>query len=477
MIRNYFSSIIFKQKVIYGLLLIIILIPTYFIHTQKYPDWGDDFAQYVYQSQQIHSPSEVYKQVLNVSEYSSPKRSVFFSVVLSVIHPTIDIQQYVNLISISYIFAAICFFLFLSKHFSLIISFLGSLCVFYNFLFLRLKSEVVPEFLFISLFCLVLLLLHSKKNWVKYIIPILLALLVSVRFIGLSLLFAYLVHLFLSKENRFKEKLKEVAICFAIFLIVTFCINYVFLSSIKNQEVTLYGNVVLDRLNLHQFLDNVSMYARYITLFFDQEIPFWINIIIKISVIVLFITGIIFSLKKKTNILHLAFLFYVLFLLIYPYNGDTIKYLIPIVPLFIYFISYGFNFILEKINFKYKQVLLIGFLCVVLLSNSKTIWLAVHHQSNQIGPYNTEAIADLEKVKQLVPAEKIIAFGKPFIINLLCDRHSYFIGNKNYADVLSKADYFLSPKQTVQELYPKIQGIQVVKGDTVELKHFYLVKL
>ena len=475
--RNYFSQVIFKHKVIYGLLLIIVLIPTYFIHTQKYPDWGDDFAQYVYQSQQIISPSPIYKQVLNVEEYSSPKRSVFFSVVLSVVNPTIEIQQYVNLISISYILAAVCFFLFLTKHYSLIISFLGSLCVFYNFLFLRLKSEVVPEFLFISLFCLVLLLLYSKKNWVRYIIPILLGLLVSVRFIGLSLLLAYVVHLLLSKGNNFKEKLKELAICFGLFGIVTLCINYFFLNAIKNQEVTLYGNVVFSRLNVHQFFDNVSMYARYITLFFEQEIPFWMNTVMKCSVIFLFINGIICSLKNKDNILHFAFLFYLLFLLVYPYNGDTIKYLIPIVPLFIYFMIYGFNKIMEKINFKHKPIFIVGFLCAILLSNSKTIWLAVNHQSAQIGPYNTEALKDLEKVKRLVPAKKTIAFGKPFVINLLCDRHSYFVGNKNYADVFSKADYFLSPKQTVQELYPKINGIKLAKGDTIDLTYFYLIKL
>ena len=199
-----------NKKLCYSIILIVFLVPTYFIHTQKYPDWGDDFAQYVYQSQQIHSPSQDYKQVLNVSEYSSPKRSVFFSVVLSVISPTIEIQNYVDVISISYILAAVCFFLFLSKHFSLTVSFLGSLCVFYNFLFLRLKSEVVPEFLFISLFCLVLLLLHSKKEWVKYSIPVLLALLVSLRFIGLSLLLAYVVHLLVSKQNSPKQKLKEI---------------------------------------------------------------------------------------------------------------------------------------------------------------------------------------------------------------------------------------------------------------------------
>ncbi|MBK6984945.1 MAG: hypothetical protein IPH32_09405 [Bacteroidetes bacterium] len=470
-------QIVKNKKWFYVVLLIIFLVPTYFIHSQNYPDWGDDFAQYVYQSQQINSPSPIYNQVLNVEEYSSPKRSVFFSVILSVVNPTIEIQQYVNLISISYILAAVCFFLFLSKHFSLIISFLGSLCVFYNFLFLRLKSEVVPEFLFISLFCLVLLLLYSKKNWVRFIIPILLGLLVSVRFIGLSLLLAYAAHLLLSKENNFKEKLKELAICFGIFGIVTLCINYFFLNAIKNQEVTLYGNVVLSRLNVHQFFDNVSMYSRYITLFFEQEIPFWMNAIIKCSVIFLFIIGIIYSIKNRINILHFAFLFYLLFLLVYPYNGDTIKYLIPIVPLFIYFMIYGFNKIIEKINFKYKPIFIVGFLCAILLSNSKTIWLAMNHVSNQIGPYNTEALKDLKKVKELVSAEKTIAFGKPFIINLLCDRHSYFVGNKNYVDVFSKADYFLSPKQNVQELFPKINGIQVAKGDTIELKYFYLIKL
>jgi hypothetical protein len=466
-----------KQKWFYIVLLILFLVPTYFIHTQKYPDWGDDFAQYVYQAQQINSPSNEYKQVLNVNEYSSPKRSVFFSVALSIISPTIEIQQYINLISISYIIAAICFFLFLTKHFNLLISFLGGLCVFYNFLFLRLKSEVVPEFLFISLFCLVLYLVNSKKEWIRHIIPILLALLVSVRFIGLSLLLAYVCHILVAKEKSGKEKAKEMLSCFGIFGIVTFFINYFFINTINNQEVTLYGSVVINRLTLQQFTDNVCMYSRYITLFFEQEIPFWINSIIKFFVIILFAIGFGGSVKKKITILHFAFLFYVLFLLIYPYNGDTIKYLIPIVPLFVYFMIFGFNTFIGKVNFNYKNELIAIFLFVVLLSNGKTIWLTIHHQSNQIGPYDIEAMNDLKKVKELVTPDKTIAFGKPFIINLLCDRHSYFVGNKNYVDIFSKADYFLSPKQTVQELYPKIQDIQVEKGDTIELFHFYLIKL
>jgi hypothetical protein len=470
-------EIIDVKKAILLVLLILFLIPSYFVHTQSYPDWGDDFAQYVYQGQQINSPSQVYKQVLNVNEYSSPKRSVFFSVVLSVINPTVQIQSYVNLISISYILAAVCFFLFLSKHFNLITSFLGSLTVFYNFLFLRLKSEVVPEFLFISLFCIILYLVFVGRKWTNITIPILLALLVSIRFIGLSLLIAYLATILINKEKRFTDKLKDTALCLGLFIMITSFINYFFLNSIQNQEVTLYGNVVLDRISFKQLFDNVRIYSSYITLFFEQEIPYWINSIIKVFAITLFVVGFVFSLKNKVRILHLVFLFYMLFLFVYPYNGDTIKYLIPIVPLSIYFVIYGFNFILERIDFKYKHGLLMGFLCIILFSNSKTVWLALSHHSNQIGPYDNKVIADFENVKKLVSSEKTIAFGKPFIVNLLCDRHSYFLSYKNFENVLSKADYFLSPKSEITELYPKIHGVKVTKGDTVELNHFYLIKL
>ena len=477
MMQNYFSQIIYKHKIMYALLLTFFLVPTFFIHTQQYPDWGDDFAQYIYQAQQINSPSQEYKQVLNVSEYSSPKRSVFFSVILSVISPTIKIQHYVDLISISYILAAICFFLFLTRHFNFIISFLGSLCVFYNFLFLRLKSEVVPEFLFIGLFFLILFLVSSKKNWVQCIVPVLLALLFSLRFIGLSLLLAYVFHLLFSKEKMMKQKVKDVIICLGIFGLITICINQFFLTTINNQEVKLYGTVVLDGLNVQQFINNISMYSRYITLFFEQEIPYWMNTLITFLVFSCFAVGFVTSVKHKLNIIHSAFIFYFLFLFFYPYNGDTIKYLIPIVPLLIYFCIYGIRVLLEVRPLKYKNAFIIAGLSIILLSNTKTIWLAINHQDTKIGPYESTVIADLEKVKRIVSSEKTIAFGKPFIINLLCDRHSYFVSEKNHKEVFTKADYFLSPKPSVQELYEKHIDTHLLKGDTISLTHFYLVKL
>ena len=474
---NNISNMLLNKRILYSLLLIVLLIPTFFIHTQKYPDWGDDFAQYVYQSQQIHTPSLKYNKVLNIEEYSSSKRSVFFSVILSVIKPTLQIQNYVNVISISYIFAGLICFIFFSNYFTLSISFIASLAVSYNFLILRLKSEIVPEFIFMALFYGVLYLIYNNKKCVKYVIPILLGLLVSVRFVGLSLLLSYICFILFQKDKVIKDKLKTITITIVIFTMAISCINYFFLSNINNQEVKLYSSVIFQEYELNMFFGNISRYSHYILYFFEQEIPYWMNTIITFFAFTFFIIGFVISGIKQKNICHLAFVFYFLFLLCYPYNGDNIKYLIPIMPLVFYFMIFGLKAILELIKIKYSNIILVASLSIVFLSNSKTIWLAIKHNSANIGPYELSVLKDFEVIQQKVKITETIAFGKPFIINLLADRDAYFLSQKNYSQVFLKANYVLSAKPCVQELYPKIKDIPISRGDTTELTNFYLIKL
>lgn len=466
-----------KLKVIYFLLLVVFLIPTYFIHSKQYPDWGDDFAQYVYQSQQINTPSNVYKTVFNVEEYSSPKRSVFFSVVLSIVSPTLQIQNYIDVISLTYILAGIVIFIFLSQYFTLSVSFIGTLAICYNFLFLRLKSEVVPEFIFISLFYGVLYLNSINKKWIKYLIPFLLGLLVSVRFVGLSLLLSYLVFIFLNKELSVKEKFKTFILTIGIFSLIIGFINLFFLSSTHNQEIGLYGSIMKNHFTSSYFFDNILVYSRYVLFFFEQEIPYWINPIIAFFTVLFFFVGFISSIKKQKEITHYAIFFYFLFLFAYPNQTDIIKYLIPIIPLLFYFLINGLLVTENYIKYKYRNVLSISFLLIGLLSNSKTVWLQNNRINSDILPYNRSVLNDFEKIKKLVDSTQNIAFGKPFIINLLADRHAYFLSNKNYEQVFMRANYVLSPKKKIKELYPKIEGIKNTKGDTIELDNFYLIQI
>ena len=137
----------------------------------------------------------------------------------------------------------------------------------------------------------------------------------------------------------------------------------------------------------------------------------------------------------------------------------------------------GLKKVLERINFKQQHVAIVICLSVLFLSNTKTVWLQYHRLNAEILPYNENVLLEFEKIKQTVKPTENIAFGKPFIINLLADRDAYFLSNKNYERVFEKADYVLSPKKTIKELFPKIEGIKMTKGDTLELENFYLIKL
>ena len=99
------------------------------------------------------------------------------------------------------------------------------------------------------------------------------------------------------------------------------------------------------------------------------------------------------------------------------------------------------------------------------------------HKDLNISPYDLSVLDDFKEVKERVGSKENIAFGKPFIVNLLADRNSYFISKENYIFVISKADYLLSPKEKISELYPKIKAIKISIGDTIELNNFYLIAL
>lgn len=472
-----FFEIVKNKKVVFTLLLILVLIPSYFIHSRSYPDWGDDFAQYVYQAQQINNPSEVYKKVLNTAEYSSAKRGVFFSILLSIIEPTTDIQTYVDAVSVFYILAAVCLFLFLINYFSLAISFITTLSVFYNFLFLRLKSEIVTEFLFIALFYFILYVFFSKHKWKTYIIPILLGLLVSVRFVGLSLVFSYLMIILTSKEKMSFQKIKELVLCLFISAFILAFFNFFVLAQVSNQEVGFYGSFVANTYTFDVFISNAEIYSKYMMFFFEQEIPFWINKVIAFFCIVFFGIGFVISVKNKRDIVFYSFVFYGLFLCVYPYNGDTIRFLIPIVPLFFYYIITGIYMLFNLIAIPKKEVIIGAAFLIILLSNSKTVWLAINSQNNNIGPFENSVLHDFKEVEKNVKPYESIAFAKPFLINLLCDRNSYYINKTNLNTVLLQSNYYLAAKPSVQELYDNKNTVKLLQADTISLNHFYLIKL
>lgn len=461
----------------YIALLLLFLSPVFFFINESYPDWGDDFAQYIYQSQYIWESSENYKRVLNVSEFSSPKRAIFFSMLLSFVNGGLLIKPYLIFNTVLFLAAAVCVFLFVSTYLNHLLSMLVSLAVFYNFLIIRLQQEVLSEFLFISLLFLILYLVNGYYKKLKLFVAFLIVLLISVRFVGVVALVAFVLHIIINTNQSRKEKIKDVFFVILINASVLFILNSFFIKSVHNEEVSLYGNYTQTNISLESVWNNIKIYSQYLLYFFEQEIPWYLNTTITLIAVGFMFIGLGISFYQKPTFTEYVFVFYILALFIFPNSADTIRYLIPVFPLVIYYLAKGILFPSNFLAQYFQYYFAISFLVILMLSNVNTIRLSILNHSDKLNPYTISVKDDFNTVKTIVKPKETIAFTKPFLINLFCDRDSYYLTNENSERVISQADYVLLAKNEIPEIYTKTSKIKLGVEDTTELKHFYLIKL
>lgn len=461
----------------YIAILLLFLSPAFYLIHESYPDWGDDFAQYIYQSQHIWKSSSDYKQVLNVSEFSSPKRAIFFSVLLSFVNGGLAIKPYLIFNTFLFLAAAVCVFLFASTYLNHVLSMLVSLVMFYNFLVLRLQQEVLSEFLFIALLYLILYLAQAYYKKLKLFIPLLIALLISVRFVGVVVLVAYVFQILINANQNRKEKLKDVVYVFIINAVTLLLLNSVFVRGAHNEEISLYSNYTQNNISIESVWNNMKIYSQYILFFFEQEIPWYLNKIITILSIVFILIGLIMSFYQKATFTEYVFVGYVLALFIFPNSADTVRYLIPIFPLVIYYLTKGILFPSNFLAQYFQYYFTISFLLILILSNVNTVRLWWLNQKTQLNPYSVSVKEDFVKVKSIVKQNETVAFTKPFLINLFCDRNSYYLTNENCETIIPKVNYLLLAKNSLPEIHAKTSKIKLGVRDTTELNHFFLLKL
>lgn len=468
-----------QNKYIYLLVLCAVLSSTYFLNNNRTHDWGDDFAQYLYQAKHIKNDSLPYKQVLNINELGSNKRSPLFSEILSLIPTSSEIKPYLDIIFLFFILSAIAVFLFFCKHFHPFISLLITLGVYLNYHVIQLKEEVMCEFVFMFFLYVVFIIAEkSKTRATTILIPILFGLAAATRSVGIIFFIAYLIHLFISKDRTIKIKFIETGISILLFSLTLLLINALILPEVKNSEVSFY-TTVFDDSTFHTIIDNIHKYILNFQLLFEQEIWKFTNVLIIITLSLLFSTGFFVSVRKNFGFKEIAFILYLLFLLFYPYGAACLRFLIPILPLLLFYVIMGLLCLLSIKAIPKTMTLSItsAYLCLLILSNVKTVWINFHQEKNQYGPYRNDIVEDFQKIAEKTKSSESIAFCKPFIINLFCERNSYYYSEKNFESVKSQADYVLIVKnEKLEDIYDPVLKNKVPGIDTLELTNFLLIR-
>lgn len=435
------------KKRIYEIILLIFILPVIFINVNKFHDWGDDFAQYIYQTKKFVTNEKSFApKILNSESHTPIQRGEGFSLILSPVYYFYgdNIEAMIRLISIFLFLTGIVLFVFFNSKYSntssKLISLLLVLIILYNYHTLLLKMEIMPVFPYM-LILYICILMYDKINLFTplFIFSILTGLLLSIWNMGWAFYITILIHFSIKIIRNYNLlKLKQLMIFIFIPILCYISIKLLIFKNISMQNITWYGNIFTFSYLKNIIFENLHFYLFTLKVFFEQEVWGWANILIKDFALVLFIIGMVNKWRTKIDITDIYFIIHILILLCYPYKSAGIRFILPLIPIIMIYIVNGINSIILKVNIK-KEYLISCFLIVILSSNYINIKNLILNGDSKInGPQNKESVELFKTVKKMIPNTSIIAFTKPWTLYFYTNRVSLYINNQIEIQKLKK---------------------------------------
>lgn len=421
-------------------ILSLFSVPLFFIGIHKQQSWGDDYAQYIKEAQNIangvpYSQSNYIYNDLN-TDYAPPAYPPGFPLLLAPVIKLFGLSIPAMLYLISMVFAAslFIFYRFFKKHMSTPIALCLAIVGVYCGGMIELKSYVlsdIPLVLFVSWY---LMLRQSEVISTTKLMSLVLVLCMAVliRSQGIILLFAELIFLILeSSKALFKKQFSlkflfqstSLKIIFGFILIYELLVSTVFYSA---QTSTLFYK------NLFNYNENTIgstlifnsgyLFDLFLSIFhFNSTNLFWEYAIKLIDHMAfgLAILGLIRRMMKSPAINEWYFLFMCLLILILPVH-QGLRYFLPVLPVYLLFIYEGFK-VLTPIMLKGKAVklavLFVGFYLALGFFNFQEY----SYDKNWTASNKEDSLAFLY-LKNKVQKDEILVFSKPRALTLYTDK-------------------------------------------------------
>jgi 4-amino-4-deoxy-L-arabinose transferase-like glycosyltransferase len=411
----------------------------FFINIKDSHDWGDDFAQYIHQAENITkgiSQNETgYIYNMEYPLYSPPAYFMGFPLLLASVYAIAgnDIITFSLLISIFLFLSALLFFRFFKEHFNSVSSYLLVLIIVYNPWMIDYKMEIGSDIPFtLFLFLSTLFYLTSKRNYKSIIISgILAGFVVSVRSIGISFVIAVMINELLSFK---REKTKNRKLFFqrgVVFLLTSVgffillnnvifdipLLNFKSSSSLFSYD-DLY-NTVLKNINyyfdLFQSFFNTNEENRYI--FFST--------LMKSLMLSFLLLGFYLRMKRGIEFIDILLIAYMLVLYAYPYSSAGFRFLIPVTPILLLYAVEGLYFLTETLQWK-KTILYC--LCIIsFFAVYKFEWNSILDNQNKVeqGPQRMDSKAAFDFISNNTGKNARILFKKPRALALYTGRNCF----------------------------------------------------
>ncbi|MDY0102184.1 MAG: glycosyltransferase family 39 protein [Lentimicrobium sp.] len=437
-LKTKFSAFFLNRK-LFLIPALLVFIPLMFLNLRSDHDWGDDFAQYLAQADNIvHGKPMAATGYIYNPHYPSLGPKAYPPGFPLMIAPMVakygnQVKAYNYLISVLLILTALVSVLLLYKKAGWPAAILLSAMVYYNPYTLNLKAEIMADIPFALLFALFLWIVSLKWNkktsqWI--IAGVVAGLSITVKSIGIALPLALIVYglqhaiIQLSRKQSLKTiwtELKNQVIATIISLTIYLGFNLMFMRGTSGGG---YLNIYDFNKITEAFATNIYTYSEAIRLFFvNPDSPlFWIGFPAGALILAFFISGLILSISKKPGLIDWITLIYIGLLLIYPYHNSGFRFLLPLAPLILWYSLETLQIISSPKALKWIPAAIA--LPVLLTYLQLVPGYYIPEKKANDGPYATHVSAAFNKVKSLTDDNSRIVFIKPRALTRFAGRNS-----------------------------------------------------
>lgn len=406
-------------------LVLLLLLPLLFLNLKTSHDWGDDFAQYIHQAQNLlegKSQNET-GVVFNETHFIGPVAyPIGFPIILAPVLKSFGYNLLVLNVYLSAFLVLSCFlgFIFLRRRFSFHTALITILIIAYNPIMLSLKTEVLSDLPYLFFSLLSLWLITSKRLlWQEITLGISIALSVHIRSVGFILLFIYVLS-FVFNYTADKKKtgalLKQFVFGVGAFLVIYIALkiaipcttNYPFPIEISN----FWNN---SNAHLNYNLDNLFAFFKK----FNGSPFSYIGLVAACTLISFSIIGMAYAWKSnKKDLVNYYVLVYTFIIITLKFGDAGFRFILPILFFIFYYAILALSKCIENMGFKKNWLpFLVGALCIFSYKPELTILLNTKNDITE-GPEKPDAKKMFEYINANLTPNDIIEFEKPRVIAL-----------------------------------------------------------
>ena len=423
-----------SKKTIQHLLVLLLLIPLLFFNIKDSHDWGDDFAQYIHQSQNLlHNISQDQTGVVfNEGHFIGPVAyPVGFPLILAPVLKIVGYDLPVLNIYLSMFLLLSCFigFLFLRRQFSFQTSLITTLIIAYNPILLSLKTEILSDLPYVFFSSLGLLLITGKLNMWRHIsIGVIIALSVHIRSVGYVLLFIYLLSILfklIDQKNMEKEIVKPFVYGLTAFLAVYLFLKFKFPCN-TNYPFPIEAGNLWTHLNTQITYNLHNLFAFFKK--YDGS-PFnYLGLLGASALLCFSIIGAIHSWRSnKKDLINYYVLTYILVIICVKFGDAGFRFIIPVLFFLFAYSILGLSKTIDSMMMSKKWMPFVFGALIFFSYKIELVELFRNEKNITEGPEKPDAKKLFEYINSNLTETDIIEFEKPRVIALYSKARSVAI--------------------------------------------------